>query len=167
MNDIIIETERLYIKHWTLDYVDQLHNLMSDKQVHIYTGDTIWSKERTKGYIEFNINREKLSLEDFHGAVILKESNELIGLTGLNPYLVKQPEIEWQLGVKFWNKGYATEIGKAVIEAAFKNTNIIKIYGMANPENIGSMTVMKKMGMTCLGVRDFRGEQAMFYEVLP
>lgn len=100
------------------------------------------------------------------GAVILKESNKIIGLTGLNPYLVEQPEIEWQLGVDFWNKGYATEIGKAIIETAFKNSNITKIYGMANPKNIGSISVMKKVGMTCLGIRDFRDEQHMFYEIL-
>lgn len=166
MGKIIIETEHLYIKPWSLDYTDELYNLMSDKGVHLHTGDTVWTKDRTKGYIQFNINRENLSLDNFHGAVILKESNEIIGLTGLNPYLLKQPEIEWQLGAKFWNKGYATEIGNAVIQSAFKNSNIIRIYGMANPKNIASMTVMKKIGMTCLGVRDFRGEQDIFYEIL-
>lgn len=166
MSDIIIETDRLYIKRWTLDHTDEFHNLMSDNRVHMYTGDTVWTKEKTKRYIQFNINRENLLLDDFHGAVILKKSNEIIGLTGLNPYLLKQPEIEWQLGWEFWNKGYATEIGEAVIQTAFKNSNIIKIYGMANPKNIASMTVMRKIGMTCLGVRDFRGEQNMFYEIL-
>lgn len=75
MSEIIIETERLYIKPWSLDYTEELYNLMSDSRVHIYTGDAIWSKERTKGYIQFNINRESLSLDNFHGAVILKESN--------------------------------------------------------------------------------------------
>jgi len=79
---------------------------MSENEVHRYTGDTAWTKEKTKGYIQFNMNKENLSLDDFHGVVILKESNELIGLTGLNPYLLNQPEIEWQLGVKYWNKGY-------------------------------------------------------------
>lgn len=38
MGEIIIETERLYIKPWSLDYTDELYNLMSDKQVHIYWG---------------------------------------------------------------------------------------------------------------------------------
>jgi hypothetical protein len=28
------------------------------------------------------------------------------------------------------------------------------------------MSVMKKVGMTCLGIRDFRDEQHMFYEIL-
>jgi len=164
MNEVIIETERLFIKQWTLDDIEGLFNVMSDSKVHIYTGDNPWTMERCKSYIEFNINRKVKSLEDFHGAVVLKESNEIIGLTGLNPYLTKEPEIEWQLGARFWGKGYATEVGKAIIEAAFKNTDITKIYGMVNPDNIGSKRVMNKIGMTFLGFREFRGEETMFYE---
>jgi len=79
---------------------------------------------------------------------------------------MKQPGVEWQLGVEFWNRGYATETGKAVIETAFSNSNITKIYGMVNPKNIGSMRAMKKIGMAYLGIRDFRGNQHMFYEIL-
>lgn len=63
MSEIIIETKRLYIKPWSLEFIDELYNLMSDKRVHLYSGDTVWTKERTKGYIQFNINRESLSLD--------------------------------------------------------------------------------------------------------
>ena len=89
----------------------------------------------------------------------------MIGLTGLNPYLPKQPEIEWQFGVPFWGNDYATEIGKAVIASAFAATDIDAIYGMANPQNKASMRVLEKLGMTCLGLKDFRGEQDMFYRI--
>ena len=34
-----------------------------------------------------------------------------------------EPEIEYKLGVTYWNKGYTTEIGKAIISEAFKTTN--------------------------------------------
>ena len=54
-----------------------------------------------------------LTLEMFHGACIIKETKQLIGFTGLNPYLPKQPELEWQLGVPSWGMGYATEVGRA------------------------------------------------------
>lgn len=105
------------------------------------------------------------SLEAFHGACVLKDSQVLIGLTGLNPYLPKQPEIEWQFGVPFWGKGFATEIGKAVILSAFSTTNITAIYGMANVQNKASIRVLEKIGMTCLGLQDFQGEQDIFYRI--
>lgn len=73
-------------------------------------------------------------------------SFEIIGFTGLNPYLPKQPELEWQFGVPYWGKGYATEIGTAVIRAAFAATNIERIYAMVNPQNKASMRVLEKTG---------------------
>lgn len=166
MERIFLETERFIIRQWRLEDAGELHNLMADSRVHTYTGDTPWTIEQTLGYIQFNLEKDFQTLELFHGACVLKETRALIGLTGLNPYLPGQPEIEWQFGVPFWGKGYATEIGKAVVRAAFETTEIQSIYGMVNPQNGASMRVMEKIGMTCLGLREFRGEQDMFYQML-
>jgi len=138
---------------------------MSDDKVHTYTGDTVWGRERTENYIRLVLEYDFKTLEEFHGACILKNSNQLIGFTGLNPYLPKQPELEWQFGVLFWGNGYATEIGRASIENAFKTTDITAIYGMANPENKASMRALEKIGMECLGLQEFRGHQDMFYKI--
>ncbi len=158
-----LETERFLIRQWKPDDAPALWAIMADSRVHTYTGDSPWTMERTEKYIQFMLDKDFRTLEAFHGACILKNSQALIGLTGLNPYLPKQPELEWQFGVPFWGNGYATEIGKAVIAAAFATTDIEAIYGMVNPENKASMRVMEKIGMTCLGLREFRGEQDMFY----
>ena len=162
---IYYETERFIVRQWELYDIDALYKIMSDEKVHTFTGDTTWSKERTENYIKLVIEYDFRTLEEFHGACILKNSNELIGFTGLNPYLPKQPELEWQFGVRFWGNGYATEIGKASIEKAFSTTDIISVYGMANPENKASMRALEKIGMTCLGLQEFRGHQDMFYKI--
>lgn len=111
------------------------------------------------------MDKDFKTLEVFHGACVLKVNNSIIGLTGLNPYLPKQPEIEWQFGVPYWGNGYATEIGKAVISEAFSATDIELIYSMVNPQNKASMKVMDKIGMTCIGLHDFRGKKDMFYKI--
>lgn len=94
-----------------------------------------------------------------------KADNQLIGLTGLNPYLPWQPELEWQFGVSFWGKGYATEVGKAIIKEIFAQTDIAAIFGMAHPENKASVKAMQKIGMTCLGLQEFRGQMDMFFHI--
>lgn len=162
---VYLQTERFTIRQWKPDDVIALWKIMSDSRVHRYTGDTPWTLERTTEYIRFMLDQNFCTRELFHGACILRDSQTLIGLTGLNPYLPKQPEIEWQFGVPFWGKGYATEIGRAVIASAFATANVDAIYGMANPQNKASMCVLEKIGMTCLGLRDFRGEQDMFYKI--
>ncbi len=165
MSYVYLETEHFIIRQWRYDDITALWDVMSDSRVHRFTGDTPWTLERTNEYIQFMLDQDFRSLEAFHGACVLKDSQVLIGLTGLNPYLPKQPEIEWQFGVPFWGKGFATEIGKAVIVSAFNTTNIEAIYGMANPQNKASRRVLEKIGMTCLGLQDFRGEQDMFYRI--
>lgn len=165
MSRIYLETERFYIRQWELDDADELFKIMSDSRVHTYTGDTPWDIERTIRYIKLILEKDFKTLEVFHGACVRKADNSIIGLTGLNPYLPKQPELEWQFGVPFWGYGYATEIGKAVIKEAFATTNIELIYGMVNPQNKASMRVMEKIGMTCIGLQDFRGEKDMFFKI--
>ena len=162
---VYLETPRFTIRQWKAGDAEELCALMSDPRVHQYTSDTPWSLERATKYIQLMLDKDFKTLEVFHGACVLKSSSEIIGFTGLNPYLPKAPELEWQFGVAHWGKGYATEIGRAVIAAAFASTDIERIYGMVNPQNKASMRVMDKIGMTCLGLQEFRGEQDMFYQI--
>ena len=165
MSYIYFETNQFVVREWELSDIDDLYKIMSDSKMHVYTGDTVWTRERSKAYMELMINHNLRTLGMFHGACILKNENELIGFTGLNPYLPKQPELEWHIGVKYWNNGYATEIGKAIIYNAFKTTDIESIFGMANPKNNASMKALAKVGMKCLGLQDFRGHQDMLYRI--
>lgn len=61
--------------------------------------------------------------------------------------------------------GDTTEIGKAVIPNTFTSTDILAIYGMADPLNLGSIRVMEKIGMTCLGPQVFCGKQDLFFRI--
>ena len=164
MGHIYLETEQFYIRQWSIKDVEKLHEIMSDSRVHTYASSMPWTIEHTAKYIKFMLDKDFTTLELFHGACVLKSNNTIIGLTGLNPYLPKKPELEWKFGVSFWGKGYATEIGKAIIKQAFKLTDIELIYGMVNPQNKASMRVMEKIGMICIGLDDFRGSQDMFYK---
>jgi ribosomal-protein-alanine N-acetyltransferase len=162
---IYLQTPRFIIRQWKIQDTGELWKIMADPRVHQYTGDIPWTLERVASYIQLMLDKNFTTLDVFHGACILKSTSEIIGFTGLNPYLPKQPEIEWQFGVPYWGNGYATEIGKAVIHAAFASTNIERIFGMVNPLNTASLRVMEKIGMTCIGLHDFRGEQDMFFQM--
>lgn len=166
MSYIYYETPRLIVRQWEPADATALQAIMGDARVHTYTGDLPWDMARTKGYMDYLIELDFRTLEIYHGACILKDTGKLIGFTGLNPYLPLQPELEWQLGVAHWGKGYASEVGRAAIAEAFRITPITAIYGMANPQNAGSMRALEKSGMSCLGLREFRGHMDMFYRAV-
>lgn len=111
------------------------------------------------------INKDFKTLDCFHGAVIEKNTNQLIGLCGLNPYKENEPEIEFKIGVSYWGKGYATELGKQVIKSSFASADIKGIYGMVQPENTASRKVLEKIGMEYLVTREFRGHEDSFYYI--
>lgn len=164
---IYFETERLVVRQYNINDIDELLKIMSDIRVHTYTKDkgNPWDKQRTEEYIQFMINKDFKTMDCFHGAIIEKNANQLIGLCGLNPYKVNEPEIEFKIGVPYWSRGYATELGKNIIKAAFATTDINGIYGMAQQENIASRKVLEKIGMNYLGNRIFRNHEDSFYYI--
>lgn len=86
------------------------------------------------------------------GAVFLKDTKECIGRAGLvrldfdydSPYV----ELAYFLLPAYWSKGYATEIGKCLIEYAFNNLKVEYVYATIDPENKASLRVSEKLGMT-------------------
>lgn len=162
-----LETERLIVRQYMINDIDALFRIMSDIRVHTYTKDknNPWDKQRTEKYIKYMMEKDFKTLDCFHGAVIEKESNQLIGLCGLNPYKANEPEIEFKIGVPYWGKGYATELGKQIIKDSFATTDIKGIYGMAQPENIASRKVLEKIGMKYLGNKIFRNHEDSFYYI--
>ena len=162
-----LETERLIVRQYMINDIDELFRIMSDIRVHTYTKDknNPWDKQRTEKYIKFMMEKDFKTLDCFHGAVIEKESNQLIGLCGLNPYKANEPEIEFKIGVPYWGKGYATELGKQIIKDSFATTDIKGMYGMAQPENIASRKVLEKIGMKYLGNKIFRNHEDSFYYI--
>lgn len=164
---LYFETDRLIVRQYILNDIHELSRIMCDVRVHTYTKDkdNPWDKQRTEEYIQFMIYKDFKTLDCFHGAVIEKCSNQLIGLCGLNPYKEDEPEIEFKIGVPYWNKGYATELGRQIIKESFATTEIKGIYGMALPENIASRKVLEKIGMQYLGNQIFRKHEDSFYYI--
>ncbi len=161
------ETQRLVVRHYQLEDTAALHGMMRDVRVHTYTKDKDhpWDEERTEAYIRFMLQKDFRTLDCFHGAVIEKSTGALIGLCGLNPYQADEPEMEWKLGVPYWNKGYATELGRQMIREAFAIPTVKGIYGMAQLENTASRKVLEKIGMEYIGNRIFHNHEDAFYYI--
>ena len=62
---IYFETERLIVRQYTLNDVEELFRVMSDSKVHTYTKDkgNPWDRQRTDAYIRFMINKDFRTLD--------------------------------------------------------------------------------------------------------
>lgn len=167
--NIVLETKRLILKQPTSFDFDELVRLRTDHQVmqYIGTGD-IQTESQVKEFIEnAKPYSDKYDLGFY--SVYEKEKNNFVGQAGLFHlgFNVNQPDIElaYRLHKKYWNKGYATELAKALIDYGFSKFSFPKIVAIIHPENDRSRRVMEKAGMTYHGMIDFKGSKLPCYEI--
>ena len=65
----------------------------------------------------------------------------------------KMGEIYYKIIPKHWGKGYATEIAKALINYGFNDLKLHRIEAGAAVQNLKSLRVLEKIGMTKEGIR--------------
>lgn len=84
-----------------------------------------------------------------HWLVIDKMTGQVIGDAGFKgkPDANQEIEIGYGLLERYWNKGYATETVKGLIEWAFETGKVEKVLAETEKDNIGSMRVLEKAGM--------------------
>jgi len=88
------------------------------------------------------------------GSVFDLAEKKFIGFAGIIPCEYVDTKKEFEFGFAFqdisWGKGYATEIGRAQIDYAFKNLDIDRLFALAHPNNVASNKVLLKLGMKML-----------------
>ena len=87
-------------------------------------------------------------------AVVLKETDEMIGQCGLTMQDVEGRhvvEVGYLFQKAFWHKGYCTEAAMACKEYAFECLNIDEVFSIIRDNNIPSQGVAKRNGMAVSG----------------
>jgi [ribosomal protein S5]-alanine N-acetyltransferase len=100
-------------------------------------------------------------------AVEERTSGRLVGAAGLFPLEWRGPEIELAYHVvpSRWGRGYATEAGAALLEAAWRETDVDHVVAVAFDANRASTRVMDKLGMTFEGPVRYREHEVVRYSI--
>ena len=95
------------------------------------------------------------------------QSAQIVGLVGLFPLARKGPEIELAYHVvpSRWGRGYATEAGEALLDAAWRETDLDHVVAVAFEENRASTRVMEKLGMTYEGPATYLEHELVRYSI--
>jgi ribosomal-protein-alanine N-acetyltransferase len=166
-----IETERLLLRELLISDVDGMFELDSNPKVHLFLGNKpVKDIEESLDQIK-NIQQQYKNLGIGRWAVILKETNEFLGWSGIK--LIKN-EINkhtdfYELGYRFiekhWEKGYATEAGKAFIDYAFNVMKVEALYAYADAGNENSRKILEKLGLHYVNSFQYEGELEVWYEL--
>lgn len=81
-------------------------------------------------------------------AVTLADTGELVGAIGLEIQAEHaRAELGYWVGKPYWGRGYATEAGRAVVQFAFRELGLSRVFACHFKTNAPSGRVMEKLGM--------------------
>lgn len=145
---MILETERLTLREMRQSDYSALCKILQDEEVMVaYEG--AFTDEKVQQWLDRQLKRYQ---EDGFGlwAVILKETNEMIGQCGLTMQDCEDKqvlEIGYLLQKAYWHQGYASEAAIACKEYAFEKLNAEEVFSMIRDTNIASQKVAIRNGM--------------------
>jgi len=166
----LIETERLLFRELLPADDAGMFELDSNPEVHIYLGNNpVKSIEEVQEAI-VNIRQQYLENGIGRWAVILKETGEFIGWSGLKlEKNVNGHETFYDLGYRFiqkhWGKGYGYESAKAFVDFGFNEMKLPVINAYADFNNLGSRKILEKVGMHFVNTFEEDGVQEAWYEI--
>jgi RimJ/RimL family protein N-acetyltransferase len=146
---VMLESDRLLFRKLTPDDFDGLAEMLRDPDV-MYAWEHTFTDEEINKWIAKQAERYKNHIVGYFAAVN-KATGELIGQMGLiwsDIGELRALEIGYMLKREHWGKGYATEGAAALAEYAFSEIGVNRVYTSIRPENIRSVRVAERIGMS-------------------
>ncbi|MCL2052355.1 MAG: GNAT family N-acetyltransferase [Lachnospiraceae bacterium] len=144
----ILETGRLTLRPFTAKDFEAVHSWAGNP---VNTRYMAWgpnSEEETKAFLETT-----KAGRDF--AVVLKESNIVIGSCGIYPDEENfAGEAGWILHKDYWKRGYGTELCGELIRYGFEDLNLKRVQAPCAAVNYGSYRIMERNGMKRIALRN-------------
>lgn len=179
----LFTTERLVVRPWTLDPLDLAwaHRIYSDPEVVKTIGGRVMpTLSATREHMQMRLERQQMWRGAYGAWAIERQEDGVVVGTALmkplkantdvpiaNPNLrpeLRGPwtddiEIGWHLARPDWGCGYATEIGRGLIELA-RGRGLSEVLAVVEASNHRSQQVALRAGMTP------RGETTKYYDGL-
>lgn len=166
---ILLSTERLILRRFTEDDLDDLVALNADPDVMRYlTGGAPIPREAIE---RVHLPRYLASYGQFEGygtwAAIEKGTADFLGWFHFGPEPGRpedQPELGYRLRRSAWGKGYGAEGSRALIDKGFEELGVSRATASTYEDNRASRRVMENVGMRL--VRTYRPSPQEVREML-
>jgi len=171
---LMITTKRLVLRLFQTSDAETVATLCNNYNIYKSTMylPFPYSIDDALSWIEFHYDN---LIEDFsyEFAVTDKETGELYGSIGLSNNIdFNQGEIAYWIGEPYWGKGYATEAAQAILQFAFEEKKLHKVFARYFSSNPASGKVMEKIGMNQEGIlkdhviKDGKYEDIVYYGII-
>ncbi len=150
--EVFLETERLLLRRFTSDDVDELLELDGDPEVMRYvTGGRATPREEIENdllpaYLDYYRRYPGFGF----WAAIERSRGQFVGWFHFRPEdeaVADEVELGYRLRKSAWGRGYATEGSRALIDKGFAELGVRRVVAFAMVVNTASRRVMEKAGL--------------------
>ncbi|HTV99830.1 MAG TPA: GNAT family N-acetyltransferase [Streptosporangiaceae bacterium] len=160
--NIVLETQRLTLREFTEADVDNLDELNSDPEVMRYlsAGRPTPREVLRDEIIPFHLGVYKRLERLGTWAAQSAASGEFLGWFHFRPGPdadITNIDLGYRLHRSAWNKGYATEGSRALIDMGFSGLGVERVFGHTMTVNAASRRVLEKCGLTLVRTTPYDG----------
>lgn len=149
---LIIEGSRIYLRDVSPEDARAVQPIVGDSVVTQTLTFEPKTLEETREYLRpFAEAAEAAPRTEYYLGVIQRESHDLIGTAFLGLGEHSSGNIGYAIRRDEWDKGYATEATRLLIDFGFRKLGLHRIWASHGPANPSSGRVLLKAGMTYEG----------------
>jgi RimJ/RimL family protein N-acetyltransferase len=151
-------TERLILRPWRDSDRQPFQEMNADPRVMEFMPALLTSEETDELIEGIQRHFQQHGFGPF--AAELRHHQSFVGYIGLYVPTFDAPfmpavEIAWRLAFQHWGRGLATEGAREVLRFAFEDAGLDSVVSFTVPQNLRSIRVMEKLGMTHDPADDF------------
>lgn len=138
-----VRTERLALRPFGEDDFKAVRSYLGDPQVMRYVDDP-YSDKQVKRFLSRWVGDDPPVL-----ALVRRDKDKVVGHVVFHRY--EHPdvyEISWVLHPKYHRRGYATEVGRALLDHAFRDLGAHRVFATTIEGNDAACRLMARLGMT-------------------
>ena len=164
---MLIETDRLIIKDFTMDMAEAVHLNSLDEDTRRFVPDEVFETvDEARETVEFLMSRYEGTEGPFVYPVFTKDTGDNIGYVQMVPLDDGNWEIGYHVAKRFTGNGYATEAVNAFIPVITEKIGINEVNGICLSENVASKCVLRKCGFEEVseGEGNYQGEEREIFK---
>lgn len=152
MQNPFLVGERVYLRPFEPEDAPRAASWMNDRRV----------TERLANYMPWSVSAERKVLADFISSehiglgVVLRQSDELIGASGLSSINHRDQIATFGIVIGFpehWGKGIGTEVTRLVRDLGFEDLNLNRIELRVDVDNAAGIAAYERAGFRREGIR--------------
>jgi [ribosomal protein S5]-alanine N-acetyltransferase len=148
-----LASERIRLRPFEATDFAAVHAYASDPEVTRFSAWGPNDAAATRAFLDLAIQRQVAQAAHYNFAIVLRDSGELIGGCGIevDSHQHHRASFGYSSARQWWGRGLMTEAAQLVMAMAFDSLDVHRLEATCHPDNIGSIRVLEKTGLSFEG----------------